>query len=129
MLRSLSFLAALVLPAPALAAEPDAMDSRALAARIDQLLADRWAEARVKPAEPAGDAEFLRRVHLDLVGVVPSYDVTRRFLGDPSPLRRQKLIDELLKSPAYVTHFTNFWRAVLLPENPNTDNLGLRQQL
>src|SRR5262245_36073027 len=116
--------AALTLPAPA--AEPDAKESRALAAKIDRLLADRWAEAKVTPAEPADDAEFLRRVWLDLAGVVPSTHEVRRFLNDKSSDKREKLIEELLKSPRYTAHFTNFWRSVLLPESPNGDALGLR---
>ena len=38
---------------------------------IDRLLAARWAEAKVQPARPADDAEYLRRVYLDLGGQDP----------------------------------------------------------
>ncbi len=39
--------------------------------RVDALLAERWKEAGVVPAEPASDAEFFRRAHLDLIGTIP----------------------------------------------------------
>jgi hypothetical protein len=113
----------LLIALPVVAAEPD---SKELAGKVDRLLADRWAEAKVTPAEPASDAEFLRRAYLDLAGVVPSTHETREFLTDKSPDKRDKLIEKLLKSPRYTTHFTNFWRAALLPESPNGDVLGLR---
>ncbi len=49
----------------------------------------------------ASDAEFLRRVTLDLGGTIPSSDDARAFLADPDPAKREKLIDRLLASPGY----------------------------
>ncbi len=127
MLRRLVFLVVIAATAtPVLGAESSAKESAALAARIDQLLGERWDNAGVKPAAVAGDAEFLRRIHLDLAGTVPPLHVTREFLADRAPDKRAKLIEQLLAGRRYVAHFTNFWRSVLLPENPNGDNLGLR---
>jgi Protein of unknown function (DUF1549)/Protein of unknown function (DUF1553) len=108
------------------AAEPDAKESAALAARIDQLLGERWAAANLKPADAASDSEFLRRVYLDLAGMIPPAHVTREFLDDKSPDKRQKLVEKLLSGQRYVSNFTVFWRSVLLPESTNGDNLGLR---
>jgi hypothetical protein len=55
--------------------------------------------------EPAaaitGDASFLRRVHLDLAGSIPSATEVREFLADSSPDKRVKLVDRLLGSPQY----------------------------
>jgi hypothetical protein len=115
-----------VMAIPAFAAEPDAKESAALAARIDQLLSERWAAASVKPVDMASDAEFLRRIYLDLAGMIPPAHVTREFLDDKSPDKRQKLIEKLLTGSRYVSNFTIFWRSVLLPESANGDNLGLR---
>ena len=42
----------------------------ALTAAIDRMLAAGWADAKVEPAGPADDAEYLRRVYLDLVGKI-----------------------------------------------------------
>jgi Protein of unknown function (DUF1549)/Protein of unknown function (DUF1553) len=89
-----------------------------LARKVDQLLAKGWADAGVKPAPVASDAEFLRRVYLDLAGRIPSVTEARTFLGDTRPDRRQRL-EELLASPRYATNFSNFWRAILIPEASN----------
>ena len=51
--------------------------------QIDRLLAAKWAEAKVQPARPADDAEYLRRVYLDLVGKIPTAAEARDFLDDP----------------------------------------------
>src|ERR1700722_5053667 len=50
-------------------------------------------------AAPATDAEFLRRVHLDLAGMIPTSREARAFLDDPSPYKRQREIDRLLGGP------------------------------
>jgi hypothetical protein len=99
------------------AAAPPGQDAQALAARIEQLIAARWAADDVQPAPLADDAEFVRRVYLDLTGRIPSVAQVRRFLKDRTPDKRRRLIDQLLESGAYVQHFTHVWRAVLLPEN------------
>ena len=91
-------------------------DAAALAARIDEHLAARWQEEKVTPAPNADEAEFMRRVWLDIAGTIPPVGEARRYLGDGSPDRRQQLIEELLDSPAYVAHFTSVWRQAMLPE-------------
>lgn len=98
--------------------------AKQLSTLIDQELASRWDAQGVVPAEPASDAEFLRRVYLDLAGRIPSVAETRDFLEDQSPERRQQLVDRLLDGPAFTTHFARTWRAVLLPEADN--NLQIR---
>jgi hypothetical protein len=69
-------------------------------------LVDRLVDAKLKqlqyaPAPLCGDPVFLRRASLDLTGVLPAPERTRRFLADRSPDRRVKLIDELLASEEY----------------------------
>jgi hypothetical protein len=91
-------------------------DAQALADTIDQHLAAAWEAAKVKPAPVASDAEFLRRIYVDLAGRIPSVAEARRFLDDPRPDKRSKLIDQLLAGPRYPVHFTRVWRSVWLPE-------------
>jgi hypothetical protein len=98
-------------------------EAEALAARVDQLLAARWDAAKAKPAPAADDAEFLRRVYLDLTGTIPPVSEVRAFLADTASDKRRRLIDRLLGGPDYVNHFTNVWRATWLPDE--ADNLGL----
>jgi hypothetical protein len=108
----------LALPPALRAADTDA---EALAARIDARLAAAWGEG-VKPAPRADDAEFFRRVHLDLAGRIPSVTEARDFLDDDRPGKRRLWVDRILQADpddssyrdAYVSHFTNVWRAWLL---------------
>ncbi|WP_406699074.1 DUF1549 and DUF1553 domain-containing protein [Singulisphaera sp. Ch08] len=96
-------------------------DAHTLAARIDAVLAARWAEAKIRPAAVADDGEFLRRVSLDLIGKIPTAAEARDFLDDPSQVKRQALVERLLDSPAYTTRATELWRQLLLPEADTED--------
>ena len=89
---------------------------RSLADRIDQRLVARWAEAKVEPADPADDAEFQRRVTLDLIGRIPTVAEARAFQGETTPDRRRRLIDRLLDQPGYAGHFARFWAERWLPQ-------------
>src|SRR5262245_12369319 len=61
------------------------LDAAALAARIDAHVAAKWKEAQVVPAARADDAEFLRRLSLDLIGRIPTVSEVHDFLADPAP--------------------------------------------
>ncbi|HWE38932.1 MAG TPA: DUF1549 and DUF1553 domain-containing protein [Isosphaeraceae bacterium] len=91
-------------------------DAKALARSIDAYFRARWDAAHVRPAAPADDAEYLRRVYLDLVGKIPTAAEARDFLDDPGPDKRARLVDGLLDSSAYLTRATEIYRAMLLPE-------------
>jgi hypothetical protein len=110
----------LLLAAPlAFAAPPEAKpdrDALGLSARIDQLIDAGIKDAGIEPAPLADDAEFLRRVYLDVAGRVPSVSEARAFLSSKEPDKRRKLVDKLLQGPAYAANFANVWRALLLPE-------------
>src|SRR5438132_1147832 len=84
-------------------AAKDAADAQAVAARIDRLIVARWTAAQVVPAPRADDAEFLRRVYLDVTGRIPSVEETRTFLDDRRPDKRALLVDKLLTGSRYVT--------------------------
>src|SRR6516225_3685716 len=78
-----------------LARAEDAADRR-LAERIDARIRAGWKAAGVRPAVRADDAEFLRRVYLDIAGKIPPVSGARRFLADPAPDKRERLIERLL---------------------------------
>jgi Protein of unknown function (DUF1549)/Protein of unknown function (DUF1553) len=90
-------------------------DVARLSALVDRRLAEKWREAEVEPAPPSSDAEFLRRVTLDVAGRIPSVAEAREFLGDPNPGKRRALVERLLAGPGYPNHFTDAWRGLLLP--------------
>lgn len=73
---------------------------------------------QVTPAPLVNDAAFLRRAHLDTVGVPPTEAQVRAFLADKSPDKRAKAIDKLLADPRWADHWVAYWQDVLA-ENPN----------
>lgn len=85
-----------------------------LAATIDRHFLGRWEAEQIKPADLAGDAEFLRRVYLDLSGRIPRVAEVRDFLADPAPDKRSRLVAERLASADYVRHLTHVWRDLFL---------------
>jgi hypothetical protein len=91
-------------------------ETKALAIKIDERLAQRWKDKQIQPAPAAEDAEFLRRVYLDLIGRIPSAGEARQFLADKSLDKREQLIEGLLNSPRYSNHWMNYWETLLLPE-------------
>src|SRR5262249_18639248 len=74
----------------------------------------------VAPAT-ASDAEFLRRVSLDLIGMPPTADEARTFIGDKDPEKRVKLIDRLFASPHYARHFASALDLMLMERRANTN--------
>jgi hypothetical protein len=97
-------------------------DAQALSARIDNLTEAHLASEKVPPAPPADDAEFFRRLSLDLNGRIPSVSQLADFLDDSRQDKRRLWIDELMdgpdNAPLYVQHFTHFWRRQLLAQTP-----------
>ena len=121
-----SWLAALVSVAAALvgsvaaltpadvAAAAGPKDWKAAAAKVDELVVDRIkAQKDLVVAPPADDAEFLRRVTMDLQGIIPTYEETVAFLQDPAPDKRATLVDRLLASPRHADWFA-IWYGNLL---------------
>jgi hypothetical protein len=76
---------------------------------IDQHIFTKMETDGVPPAPLSSDAEFLRRVSLDLTGRIPSPEEAAAFFDDPTPNKRQLLIEKLLASPAYVDQFTLYF--------------------
>lgn len=86
-----------------------------LAAQIDQHV-DRALEKQQLAKSPlADDAEFLRRVCLDITGVIPSLSRVESFFADTTSDKRARLITELLGSEEYARHMTDQWREHLIP--------------
>jgi len=92
---------------PAAPSKPMSVD--ALAKLIDQGIDARLNAASIKPSPEASDAEFLRRVYLDITGVIPTPEKAIAFIDDKSPNKRAKLIDELLQDPNFGKHQADIW--------------------
>ena len=74
--------------------------------QIDKLVVEKLRKLGVVPAEVAGDAEFLRRLSLDLTGTLPTAAEVEAFLADKSPNKRAEKVEQLLESPAYAAWWT-----------------------
>lgn len=85
---------------------------------IDREVEAVWTREKIKPSPPADDAEFLRRVYLDLAGSVPDYDETVAFLADQDSDKRAKLIDRLLDDPRFAQHQADVWDLIFFSRNP-----------
>ena len=73
---------------------------------IDDFVFDKLRRYRIVPSELSSDNEFLRRVCLDLAGMLPPPNRVREFLASRDPKKREKLIDTLIGSPEFVDYWT-----------------------
>ena len=77
---------------------------------IDEHIFGKMERDGIPHAPLAGDAEFLRRVSLDLTGRIPYPDEVREFVASDDPEKRDKLIDRLIGSKPYLERWT-YWYA------------------
>jgi hypothetical protein len=102
---------------------------------INEQVAAGWVDAGLKPSPPATDGEWCRRVHLDLIGRVPTIDELRGYLADSSPAKRAELVSRLLGDDfedEYARHWTDVWTTVLIGRdvtNERVNRPGMRQYL
>lgn len=68
---------------------------------VDQLIAVKHAKLGIIPAPLCTDAEFIRRVSLDVTGTLPAGEEVRMFLNDVDPNKRQRLVKDLMEAPGY----------------------------
>jgi len=74
--------------------------------KVDEFVVAKLRKVGVVPSELCTDAEFLRRVSLDVAGTLPTPAEVMKFLADKAPDKRAKKIDELLDSPGYAAWWT-----------------------
>ena len=74
---------------------------------IDRFVTAKLIKLGITPSKTCTDAEFLRRLSIDLTGTLPSPDEVKVFLADKSKDKRNRKIQELLKRPAYAAWWTN----------------------
>ncbi len=76
---------------------------------IDEYVFSKLKRLNIVPSELCSDEEFLRRVSLDLIGVLPTAEEARKFLASRDPNKRANLVDELLERPEYADFWGLFW--------------------
>jgi hypothetical protein len=80
---------------------------------IDELMYAKWKRLRIEPAPLCDDATFLRRVSLDICGMLPTAVELQAFLADSEPNKRAKKIDELLERKEFVEMWVMKWAELL----------------
>jgi hypothetical protein len=109
---------------PSVAARPPVagLSPGAVARQIDEHVETKQAAEKTKASPLCDDAEFIRRVYLDIVGVVPPPSAVVAFLDSQELEKRARLIDDLLARPEYGLHFGELWSERIvardLPVNP-----------
>ncbi|MBS33365.1 MAG: S-layer protein, partial [Verrucomicrobiales bacterium] len=73
---------------------------------IDEAVLGQLRRLNLKPSPRSSDSEFIRRIHLDILGMLPTPEVTRAFLADTSETKRDALIESLLAQPEVVDYWT-----------------------
>ena len=79
---------------------------------IDLFILQKQEQSGMSPSEEADKERLLKRVSLDLVGLPPSLEMMKRFLADTSANAYEKVVDELLQSPAYGEKMAVHWMDV-----------------
>lgn len=98
-------------------------------ADIDQLLAEAQQAAGVVSAPPATDEEFLRRLSLDVRGIIPSIEEVLAFTADTAPDKRAQWIDKFLASEERGRHWATYWDKVLVGKMDQPGNAMAQQAL
>lgn len=80
---------------------------------LDEIAFAQWRRLGIEPAHPCSDAVFVRRVHLDLIGTLPTAAETRAFLIDKRPHKRRLLVDQLLEREEYADYWAMKWSDLL----------------
>jgi len=94
---------------------------------IDQHLTQGLTTRKLKAMPGSDDAEFLRRIYLDLTGRVPTAEQAVAFLDSKDQDKRAKLIDTLLATPQFGEQLGRTWRDWICPPELPSDGNGGRQ--
>lgn len=98
---------------------------------IDRFVHAYFAEQDRAWPDPVDDATFVRRAHLDLIGLLPAPEAVDAFVADPAPDKRTHLVDSLLaRDESYAQHWLTFWNDLLRNDYTGTGFItGGREQI
>jgi len=94
---------------------------RAAAQRVDEFVDAKIAQVGLEASPLATDAEFLRRVTLDLTGKIPSANVAADFLLVKNSAKREQYIAKLLASPETNAYLARVWTTWLIGDTPENE--------
>lgn len=93
---------------------------------VDELVFEKLQRLQINPSEVCDDTVFIRRVYLDLLGLIPTADESRLFVADSSPDKRSNLIDGLLQRPEFADFWALKWSDLLRNEEKTLDRKGVQ---
>ncbi len=80
---------------------------------IDTLIHDKLKKLRIQPSGLCSDEEFIRRVSLDICGIVPTPEQVAAFVADETPNKRSVYIDQMLDRKEFVEMWVMKWSELL----------------
>jgi hypothetical protein len=92
---------------------------------VDKLIDDKLRKLRIAPSGLCTDEEFLRRVSIDITGMLPTVAEHDKFLADPDPQKRAKLVDALLERPEFADIWVMKWAELLQIRSGNSSGLDV----
>ncbi|MEA3207301.1 MAG: hypothetical protein QOE70_358 [Chthoniobacter sp.] len=90
---------------------------------VDEHIVTKWKKLGIAPSALCTDEEFLRRASLDSIGTLPTPEEIKGFLADPSPDKRDRLVDRLLERGEYANYWANQWGDLLRVKRGGNDDL------
>ncbi len=94
---------------------------------IDQFVFERLQQLKLNPGDLSSDSVFLRRVTLDLLGVLPTESEARAFITDRSVDKRARLVDDLLSRPEFAQMWAQKWSDLVRNEEKTLDAKGVQR--
>lgn len=92
---------------------PNAEQIRAHASLIDTLIEKEYPRFKVEGNALIDDSTYVRRTYLAIAGRIPTLRETTAFLDSDYPEKRERLVNQLLSSEGYVSHYFHYWADIL----------------
>jgi hypothetical protein len=94
---------------------------------IDEFIYEKLRQLQYPPSGLCTDYDFIRRVTLDVIGVLPTLVELNEFMADPRPNRRGRLIDRLLERPEHARFWALKWGDLLRLQKKNITQTGVHK--
>ena len=94
---------------------------------VDRFVFSKLDQLKILPSDICSDEEFLRRVYLDVIGLLPTVGEVETFLADTDPNRRASLIDTLLERPEYADLWALRWGDLLRLNKKKVTTAGVHK--
>ncbi len=86
---------------------------------VDTLINKKLKDLRMAPSDLCTDEDFVRRVYVDVIGLLPTIEEYEKFIKDPAPNKRDKLVDELLGRKEFAELWVMKWAELLQIRSSN----------